>query len=259
VADSSSKSLAEAARTTWRFLTFRASRIELGQLGCHHLLFGLFWTWVVGIGRYWDSDRAEFLQHFGVGSLVYVFALSALLWAVVYPFNPKNWRYTNVVTFVAMTSPPAILYAIPVERWTDLHTAGELNVYALLIVATWRVALLFFALRRLAGLLWREIFFSAALPLIAIVTALSALNLEKAVFNIMAGIQPGSGTAADQAYGVVLAMTFFAWMALPVVAIGWVVTVILARRRAAREVTQAGAPQASAISEAADDSRLTGS
>jgi hypothetical protein len=223
--------LKDAARVTFRFLTFRLSREEFESLGNHHLAFGLFWTWLVGMGRYWDSDRAEILQHLGVGSVLYVFALSALLWLLILPFRPKNWSYLKVATFVSMTAPPAALYAIPVEMWTDVETAGGLNVYALLLVATWRVGLLFFALRRLANLTWPEIVAGASLPLLAIVTALSALNLEKAVFNIMAGIQPGAGTTADQAYQTVLMMTYLAWMLLPFIIVGWVVLVLLAHRR----------------------------
>src|SRR3712207_7552248 len=44
------------------------------------LAFGLACTWLVGVGRYWDNPRASLLQHLGVGSVVYVFALALLLW-----------------------------------------------------------------------------------------------------------------------------------------------------------------------------------
>lgn len=241
----------DAASMTLRFLTFRARAEEFDQLGTRHLVFGLVCTWLVGIGRYWDSDRAEVLQHLGVGSVVYVFVLGLILWTLVLPFAPKNWSYLKVVTFITMTAPPAALYAIPVEMWFDLPTASMLNVQALLLVATWRVALLVFALRRMARLRWSEIIVSASLPLVAIVTVLSALNLEKAVFSVMAGLAPGAGTSADDAYATVLMMTISAWAVLPFIAIAWCVVVVRSHRRQQAEKGSAEPEVADETDEAA--------
>src|SRR5215210_4198944 len=79
--------------TMFRLLAFRATREELINLTGKHLVLGLFCTWIVGIGRYWDNPRVNFLQHLGVGSVVYVFILSLFLWLIVWPLKPKDWSY----------------------------------------------------------------------------------------------------------------------------------------------------------------------
>ena len=182
-----------------RLLTFRLSADGFLKFDRGHLVLGLVLTWIVGIGRWWDDPGASILQHLGVGSVIYVFLLAAILWMIIKPLNPANWSYSHVLTFVALTSPPAILYAIPVERFTDLATARSLNVWFLATVALWRVALLFFYLRRNARLKYVALFTASLLPLTAIVTTLTILNLEKAVFDIMGGLRE-SGTSNDSAY-----------------------------------------------------------
>ena len=152
-----------------RLLTFRSTREELARFGRRHLAFGIFCAWLVGMGRYWDDPRANLAQHLGVGSVVYVFALSLAVWLVVLPLRPARWSYLNVCAFVALVSPPAILYAIPVERLFTLETAASLNVWFLATVAAWRVALLVFYLRRQAALGWLAVAVAGLLPLAAIV------------------------------------------------------------------------------------------
>ncbi len=49
---------------------------------------------------------------------------------------------------VCLTAPPALLYAIPVERFFDAATARNINTGFLAFVAAWRVALLAFYLMR---------------------------------------------------------------------------------------------------------------
>lgn len=201
--------------TAWRLLTFRASTEDLIQLNKRHLLFGLLCTWVVGIGRYWDNPRANFLQHLGVGSVIYVFVLALLLWFIMWPLKPRHWSYFRVLTFVSLVSPPAILYAIPVEYFYSIHTANGVNVWFLAIVATWRVALLFFFLRRLGGMGWASIVVSALLPLTLIVVTLTMLNLERVVFNLMGGLAEESG--GDASYEFLLVLSFLSIiMLLPI-------------------------------------------
>ena len=62
--------------TQLRVLTFRISREELLKLNRRHLAWGLAWTWIVGIGRWWDDPGARLLQHLGLGSVIYIFVLS---------------------------------------------------------------------------------------------------------------------------------------------------------------------------------------
>jgi len=190
--------------STAKLLTFRINREELDQFGASHLLFGLFWTWIVGMGRYWDNPKADLLQNLGVGSVIYIFILSFILWLVVLPLRPASWSYKRVLTFVSLTSPPAILYAIPVERFYNLKTASTINVWFLIIVASWRVALLFFYFRRQAGLPYYSIVMASLLPLTLIIASLAILNLEKVVFDFMAGIREDQRSANDKAYEFVL-------------------------------------------------------
>ena len=194
-------------RTAVRLVAFQASREELVQLGKRELAFGLAATWIVGMGRWWDDPDAHLLQHLGVGSVVYVFVLALLLWLLIKPLRPKDWSYQGVLTFVALTSPPAILYAIPVERFMDLDAARKVNVWFLAFVAIWRVGLLVFYLRKLAQLPWYGVIVATLLPLTAIVSVLTAMNLERAVFDVMGGLRE-EGTASDQAYAVLIALTF---------------------------------------------------
>ena len=192
--------------TVTRLLTFRISREEFLQFNYKHLACGVACTWIVGIGRWWDDPGAHLLQHLGIGSVIYILLLSLLLWLVIWPLKPRGWSYRQVLTFVSLTSPPAILYAIPVERFTALETARTLNVWFLAVVAMWRVALLVFYLRRHARLSPLSIAVAALLPITFIIATLTVLNLERAVFDLMGGLR-GGGTANDSAYGILVGLT----------------------------------------------------
>lgn len=196
--------------TTIRLLSFRASREEIVSFAGKHLAFGLLCTWFVGVGRYWDNPRVQLLQHLGIGSVVYVFILSLFLWLIVWPLRPKDWSYFRVLVFVTLVSPPAILYALPLESHYSIETANSLNEGFLMIVAAWRVALLVFFLRRLGGLDRFSVLVATLLPLTLIVVTLTALNLEKAVFDFMGGVR--EGTASDASYGILFMLSFLAFL-----------------------------------------------
>ncbi|HEX7844331.1 MAG TPA: hypothetical protein VF476_00945, partial [Chitinophagaceae bacterium] len=205
-------------RTIIKLLTFKISRQELLLLDNRHLAAGIIGTWLVGMGRYWDDPGAKLLQHLGLGSVIYIFCLSAFIWLIVLPFKPAGCTYKAVLTFVSLTSFPALLYAIPVERFFSIGIATRLNVWFLAIVATWRLALLFFYLRRFAQLPSYLVTTVALLPVCLIVTALSILNLERVVFNIMGGLRENN--ANKGAYMVVLVLTVIsAILALPLLII----------------------------------------
>ena len=124
-----------------------------------YLAWGLFTAWLAGIGRYWDHPSAGWWQYAGLGSVAYVFVLAFFLWVVVAPLRPRNWSFVGVLIFVTLTSLPALLYAIPVEKFMALEHAQAANVIFLAVVASWRVALLIVFLRRAAGLTrpaWRS-------------------------------------------------------------------------------------------------------
>lgn len=193
--------MSEIVRTIGRLLTFRLSEGQFDGLSNRHLIAGLICTWIVGIGRWWDDPGANVFQHLGIGSVVYVFVLAGILWLVAWPLKPKRRSYNHVLTFVSLTSPPAFLYAIPVERFTELSTARTINVWFLGTVALWRVALLLFYFTRTARLSIFAAVSASLLPIMAIVVTLTVLNLERAVFDIMDGLRE-SGTESDEAYSV---------------------------------------------------------
>ena len=133
-------SMTDVIATAFRVLMFRATGEELRGLDRRHLVLGLSLTWLVGIGRWWEDPRAGALQHLGVGSLVYVVVLSFFLWLIIRPLSART-HYLNTLTYITLTAPPAILYAIPVRSWLDLDVAQQARLWFLAIVTIWRVAL----------------------------------------------------------------------------------------------------------------------
>lgn len=194
-----------AALTMLRLIFFRASRHELSALHWRHLVVGLLCTWLVGIGRYWDNPRVGLVQHLGIGSVIYILALSLFLWLIIWPLRPQSWTYFQVLTFISMVSPPAVLYAIPVEKFVTLEAANAINAWFLAIVASWRVALLIFYLRRAGDLERFPTFVGAFFPLTIIVVTLTTLNLDKVVFDIMGG--GASRSPNDSAYAVLFLLS----------------------------------------------------
>ena len=192
-------------RKMLRLLFFKITRDEMLTFNQSDLLIGLTFTWMVGIGRYWDDPGAKLLQHLGAGSIVYIFILSFFIWLLLKPFYIKDWSYKNLLTFVSLTAAPAILYAIPVERYFSVDASASMNAYFLLSVAIWRVVLLIFYLRRFACITRFQTTVATLLPLTMVVTSLTALNLERAVFEIMGGIR--EKTSNDSAYMILNLLT----------------------------------------------------
>ena len=203
-------------RTQCAFLMFRPIRISMQQHFWRWFSFVLVVTWITGVGRYWDHPSAESWQYAGLGSIAYIFCLSLLLFLVVWPLRPANWSYRGVLVFVGLTSLPAVLYAIPVERFVDLKTAQSINAWFLGVVAVWRVALLLRYLLTTAKLHWFLVVTVSVLLLSGIVFTLSLLNLEHVVFDLMAGIREENASPNDAAYLVVLSLAFFSVWAFPV-------------------------------------------
>lgn len=206
-------------RITWRLLTFRASHAELRKIGTdgRYLAFGLVCTWLAGIGRSWDNAEAEFLRQTGLGSVAYILFLALFLWVIVRPLRPRNWSYQGVLTFVALTSPPAFLYALPVEKWMIPEAAAQANLVFLALVAAWRVALLLFYLSRLARLGGLTAAIATLLPLSIIVTVLGAIHVADRTFTAMGGIR--ADAAQDPSLRIVEMITQLSFIAIfPLVA-----------------------------------------
>jgi hypothetical protein len=208
-----------------RLLTFRNPSPAIREHWRTYLVFGLVLTWAAGIGRYWDNPKAYLWQHLGLGSVAYVFVLALIIWLLLAPLKPKSWSYRNVLLFVTLTAPPALLYAIPVEQFMPMRTAQAVNAWFLAIVAAWRVGLLFAFLRRVANLGGFTILIGALVPLVVIVNALAFLNLEHVMFEIMAGIRDQDKSGNDTAYAIVWLVSVLSILLAPflVAAYGWLV------------------------------------
>jgi hypothetical protein len=172
-----------------RLLTFRATESELRSLDLRHLAWGLLCTWIVGVGRWWDDPTAREIQKVGVGSLAYVAALAGLLWVIVGLLRPRHWSPVGLLAFVALSSLPGLLYAIPAELWMPPKTAASLNLWFLGIVALWRVALLLFFLIRYAGLDAGTAVIAGAVPINAVIVTLTILNIQETVVSAMGGLR----------------------------------------------------------------------
>jgi hypothetical protein len=213
---------------TLRILSFRGRFDDYAALGPRHLVLGLVLTWLVGIGRYWDNPRVSPLQHAGLGSVAYVLVLSTFLWLLGLALRPDNWRLVKVLTFVSLTAPPGILYALPVEQFLSPPSARTANLWFLAIVATWRVVLYAQFLRGYALLPTGPMVVQLLLPLTLIVSSLTFLNLERAVFNVMGGIE--ETTSSDTAYLVLILLTGASLWVFPVLLIAYVAYAFQRRR-----------------------------
>jgi uncharacterized protein (DUF486 family) len=221
--------LKQVARDALRVLTFRRPSAGVEEHWRPYLAFGLAFTWLAGVGRYWDNPRALPWQRAGLGSPLYVVCLAALLWLSLLPLRPHAWSYRRVLVFVTLTAPPALLYAIPVERFLELRSAQLANAWFLAIVASWRVALLIWFLKVSARLSGPTIVIASMLPLALIMVSLMALNLEHVVFALMAGLREEDRSGNDLAYSVVTLLGILAIGVSPLLVGAYVALVIRAR------------------------------
>gem|GEM_PF-2976756 len=60
----------QLSSTIFRLLFFKLNKAHLLQLNNTHLFAGILGTWLVGIGRYWDDEKASLLQNLGLGSVI---------------------------------------------------------------------------------------------------------------------------------------------------------------------------------------------
>ncbi len=197
------------------------------------MIAGIVFAWIAGVGRYWDHPSAELWQYLGLGSVIYIFVLALILWVLVYPIRQGPWTYKSVLTFVALTSPLAWLYAVPVERFMELDLAVSLNVAFLAVVALWRVGLLVHFLKTYGRFTTGAVFLISALPLILIMFALSMLNLEQAVFEIMAGIgdeRSDQQQIHDAVYASIFILSTLSLFLLPIFTLIYGAMVLNARK-----------------------------
>lgn len=161
---------------------------------------------------------------------MYVVVLSAFLWLLLRPLRPARWSYLRILTFIRAVSPPALLYAI---RGT-LHDPGRDEAGECLVSGDGG-GVARDSVRRLpggyAGFHSLRLFVAAVLPLTLIVFSLMALNRERSIFDIMAGLDPNAGAASDTAYILRFQLTAMSFLAAPVVLLLYAVAVVLERQR----------------------------
>lgn len=168
--------------------------------------------------------------------------LTTFLWLILWPLRPKNWSWERLLTFVTLASPPAALYAIPVEMFTTLETSQTLKATFLAIVAVWRVALLFWFLNRAADLPRYAVVIGSLLPLTLIVNTLTILNLDRVVFDFMSGVPPNQRSSADTAYAVLWLISTLSMIVSPGLLLGYVALAIARFREARRPSVSAQPP-----------------
>lgn len=226
----------------FRLLTFRRPSSAMQSEWQAFLAFGLGLTWLAGIGRYWDNPKAHLWQTLGLGSVAYVFLLALIVWLLLMPLKPKHWSFRNVLLFITLTAPPALLYAVPVERFLSAEAARTANAWFLIVVATWRVALFSTFLRQVASLSRTMVVVATLLPLAIIILALSALNLEHVVFSVMSGIREEDRGPNDTAYGIVFLFSMLSFLAAPILLIAYLVAIVNVRMKARARVPPDAAP-----------------
>lgn len=221
--------LPDALSRLGRILTLRFNAEDIRGLDGWSLLVGLAFTWLAGVGRYWDNERVGTLQHAGLGSLAYVVVLGTFLFLLGAPLSLPGWSLVRVVTFVTQTAPPALLYAVPVERWLTGGGARGVNMAFLAAVSLWRVTLYGLFLRRFTALGPNRLSVLLLLPLCLIIVALTALNLERAVFDLMGGLE--EGTPADGAYELLMMLSVLSALLAPFLVLAYAGMVWRARYR----------------------------
>ncbi len=219
-------------RTAARCLVFSATREELLALGPRHALIGLGLALLAGVGRNWDSEGLPWLRHAGLGSVAYAIVLSAILFVAFAPLRPEALGFSRLVAFVGITSPPAFLYAIPVERFLEPESAATANVVLLFVVAIWRVALLAWFAGRLTRLPWVARIAGIGFPLIAVSGCFGLIAISASIARSMGGWRAESGAAVFAEQTMVYVGLAAIYAALPWLAF-WSVMVVL-RNRSAR-------------------------
>lgn len=215
-----------------RFAFFKPLQGDVGARSTAYLVTGLSITWIVGFGRTWDFETAPLWLRTGLHSVAYALVLAALIWAVTLALRPARWTYRNVLLMVTMTALPGLIYAIPVERILPADAARGVNLIFLLIVASWRMALFYRFLRKVALLPPGATLVAWLLPPALIAAPLSAFGMLDAVMRGMSGIQ-GPAQPGEIPEVAIILLALATWLALPVLLCAFVV-IALARRREMR-------------------------
>ncbi len=177
----------------FRFLIFQFKREDYDSVTWQHLVVGGVFTWLVGIARNWDYASASIPARLGLMSVGYIFGLALVLWFFSRRLDRKNRSYLWVVSAVAMTAPPGLVYGIPVENMGMTAEDAQLwNLRFLGAVAAWRVSLAIHFLWVGTEMKWRSL--SVLLtPICLIIIGLVVTGRAGYVIEFMGGVR-GSET-----------------------------------------------------------------
>lgn len=216
--------LATILRDFLRFIIFQRPLGNIGPDWKAYLAVGLVITAIVGIGRSWDDPAATLFDLSGIGSLIYVFVLAAILWITGVPLKPERWTYRSVLLMVTMTALPGIIYAVPVERMLSADAARSTNLLFLAGVAIWRVSLFGFFLRSVARLSPWATTVVMFLPLALIVAPLSLLGILNAIMSSMGGVRTDG--PSEISANVLFLVAAASWISLPILIGGYIALVV---------------------------------
>lgn len=192
------------------------------------LALGIVGVVIAGIGRWWDDPEASLLQQYGVGSVVYSLLLALVVLASISPFNPKI-PYRAVLGMVCFTSLPALLYAIPVEKFMTATNATIYNAAALGIVATYRVSLLAWFHAKVVQIRWWQNVLAILFTISFIGAGVFIFGYAPKILETMGGMRyddPVRNQVAKLGEG----LSFFSLLAAPIVVVAYAI-VKLANRK----------------------------
>ncbi len=205
----------------------------IGDRAAIQRIAGSWWTLLVGallvilggISRNYDHLDLIHNPEWIVGPYIASAITSMVVFACLYPYLGL-WKvtktnapgripgasYLSFLTIYWMTAPCALLYAIPVESFTDLVTATKWNVTFLALVSIWRVALMTRALNVLTGAgLFTS--FTAILFPASVMMCIGSLFKSLSLVGIMGGVKlPPHTEVLQKASSFTMLVSF--WLAV---------------------------------------------
>lgn len=169
-------------------LLLRATREQILAFGDRELAAGALVCWIAGMGRWWDDPTVGLVQKLGLGSVAYPYVLGSAIWLLFLLWRLPGWRYKPLLAYIALTGAPGMLYALPVELLGG-GPAALYNGVVLLIVASWRVRLLYRYFQVVGLVKDGAAFVGTALPISGIVAIITYYNLASGVIAGMGGFR----------------------------------------------------------------------
>ncbi|MBS1704538.1 MAG: hypothetical protein JST40_01580 [Armatimonadetes bacterium] len=183
-----------------------------------------------GIGRWWDDPRPIPIPvRLGLGSVAYIFLLTIFLALFIAPYIWAQFKLPAFLTFIAATAPPAMAYALPVERYLSPADAVQYNFYALVVVATYRVSLLIWYLLRAYRFPWWRTIIVFVVPISLILFALMATGQGRYVLEIMGGFR--DKLPREQIEQTVMGLGLLGLFVSPVVLVAYAIDLVIFLRR----------------------------